>query len=146
MEKLKEVAAAIVTGVADVGKAVFSAVWPRSSAAREIERLAEHGYVSGATYEMDFSLSFDEAGSDAALAEVRQAGFTVTERAGSATLCYATARRRTTLRAYDLQRATSVLQRIVSRYYGYAAPIGPAARVYDIVGQGVSRRAPSSAA
>lgn len=129
MKTVKERAVAIAVDAVDIGHAALAAAWPRSSAAREVERLAQHGYVAGATYEMDFSLSFDEAGADSALDAVRAAGFTVTERTRS-TLCYATARRRIPLRAFDLQRATAVLQRIVDPFYGYAAAIGPVARVY----------------
>ena len=129
MKKLMERAAALAADVADFGLAAYSAAWPRSTASREVERLAEHGYVVGETYEMDFTLSFDEAGADEALAAVRKAGFTITEPTRS-TLCYATARKRVTLRAYDIVRATSVLQRIVAPYMGYAAPIGPVALAY----------------
>ena len=129
MTKVKERAVAIAADALDIGHAALAAAWPRSAAAREIERLAEHGYMAGATYEMDFSLSFDEAGADAAFEAIRSAGFTVTERTRS-TLCYATARRRIALRAFDLQRATATLQRIVDPYFGFAAAIGPVARVY----------------
>ena len=129
MKRLKERAAALAADVADIGLAAFSAAWPRSTASLEVKRLAQHGYVVGATYEMDFTLSFDEAGADEALAAVRKAGFTISEPTRSM-LCYATARKRVALRAYQIVRATSVLQRIVAPYYGYAAPIGPVARVY----------------
>ncbi len=129
MHKLKERAAALAADAADIGLAALSAAWPRSMASREVERLAEHGYIVGAEYEMDFSLSFDEMGAETALTALREAGFTVTERTRS-TLCYATARRRMPLRAYDLERATNTLQRIVAPYFGYAAAIGPVARVY----------------
>ena len=156
MKRLKERAKALVADVADIGLAAFSAAWPRSTASREVERLAEHGYVVGEAYDMDFTVSFDEEGADEALAAVREAGFTITEPTRS-TLCYATARKRVTLRAYHIVRATSVLQRIVAPYLGYAAPIGPIARVYVPArtaerdrareGQETARRhAPSSAA
>lgn len=129
MKTLKERAVAIVADVTDMGLAALSAAWPRSTASREVERLARHGYIIGATYEIDFSLSFDESGAEPTLDALRAAGFTVTERSRS-TLCYATARRRLPLRAYEIERATSALQRIVAPYYGFAAPIGPVARVY----------------
>jgi hypothetical protein len=156
MMRLKERAKALAANVADIGLAAYSAAWPRSTASREVERLAEHGYVVGETYDMDFTLSFDEEGADEALAAVRKAGFTITDPTRS-TLCYATARKRVMLRAYHIVRATSVLQRIVAPYLGYAAPIGPIARVYvpprtaerDKAREGqesVHRRVPSSAA
>lgn len=129
MKTVRERAVAIAAHAMDIGHAALAAVWPRSSASREVERLAQHGYIAGATYEIDFSLSFDEVGADSALDAVRAAGFTVTERSRS-TLCYATARRRIPLRAFDLQRATATLQRIVDPFYGFAAAIGPVARVY----------------
>ena len=129
MKRLKDSAMALAAKVADIGLAAFSAAWPRSTASLEVERLVQHGYVVGAPYEMDFSLSFDEAGADETLAAVREAGFTVIESTRS-TLCYATARRQVPLRAYHIVRATSVLQRIVAPFYGYAAPIGPVARVF----------------
>ena len=157
MEKLVERAVTLAADVAEIGGAALSAIWPRSIASREVERLAQHGYVVGATYEMDFTLSFDVSGVDEVLAAVREAGFTVADPARS-TFCYATARRHVPLRAYHIDRATSVLQRIVAPYGGYAAPIGPVARVYvparaaereaarAEAREAKSRHAPSSAA
>lgn len=129
MRSVREYATQIAADAVDIGYAALAAAWPRSSASREVERLTQHGYVPGATYEMDFSLSFDETGAETALDAIRSAGFTVTERTRS-TLCYATARRQIALKAFDLHRATAVLQRIVDPYFGFAAPIGPIARVY----------------
>ena len=129
MKTIKERAGTLVAEIADIGLAALSAAWPRSASSLEVERLSTHGYIVGATYDMDFSVTFDEAGAEAALASLRAEGFAITERTPS-TLCYVTARRRMPLRAYDLQRATSALQRIVAPYYGFAAPIGPVGRVY----------------
>lgn len=145
METLKERAVSLAADVADIGTAALSALWPRSMASREMERLAEQGYIIGAEYEVDFILSFDETTADEALAAVRNAGFVVTERTRS-TFCYATARRRIPLRAYHLDRATSLLQRVVAPYYGYASPLGPVARVYEAPREAAHRHAPSSAA
>jgi hypothetical protein len=156
MQTLKGRVMTLAAQVADIGYAAVSAAWPRSAVSLEVERLAEHGYVVGAMYDMDFSLSFEEHGADATLAALRNAGFAVTERTPS-TLCYVTARRRMPLRAFELQRATSTLQRIVAPYYGYAASVGPVGRVYvpahvaerDAAREArdsVSRRLPSNAA
>lgn len=156
MQTLKERAMTLAAQVADIGYAAVAAIWPRSAVSLEVERLVEHGYVVGAMYDMDFSLSFEEDGAEVTLSALRNAGFSVSERTPS-TLCYVTARRRMPLRAFDLQRATSVLQRIVAPYYGYAAAVGPVGRVYvparvaerDAAREArdaVSRRLPSSAA
>lgn len=122
---------AVVADVADTGVALFAAVWPRSMAKFEISRLAADGYTAGQTYDVDFSVALENERADAALPAMREAGFTV---GGGARLGdgsrkaadgFVTVRRRVRLRAYDLSREQARLNRLASRFGGWAAVIGP---------------------
>ena len=127
MGPLLDHAPALAVDVIDVATAALSAAWPRSLAAREVERLAEDGYVIGETCDVDFALALDDlALADMALSAIALAGFTVLDRhpdAHGIVIVRAPVR----LRAYDLVRATSRLNRAVWRYGGFAEVIGPAA-------------------
>jgi hypothetical protein len=75
---------------------------------------------------VDFSLALDMPElSDMALSAAMLAGFTMVD-SGQASRGFVTVRAPVRLRAYDLLRATSRLNRAVSRYGGFAEAIGPA--------------------
>jgi hypothetical protein len=127
MGHLLDRAPALAADVVDAATAVLSAAWPRSLAAREVERLAEDGYAVGEPCDVDFSLAFDAPEMvDLALAAVFLEGFTVLDRT-QLPRGFATVRASVRLRAYDMVRATSRLNRAVSRYHAFGAVIGPAA-------------------
>ena len=110
----------------DAATAVLSAAWPRSLAAREVHRLADDGYAVGEVCDVDFSLALDAPESiEMALAAVYLQGFVVLDRT-QADRGFATVRGAVRLRAYDLVRATSRLNRAVERYGGFGTVIGPA--------------------
>jgi hypothetical protein len=120
-------APALAADVVDLATAALSAAWPRSLAAREVDRLAHDGYAIGEICDVDFSLAFDTPELvDMALAAVYLEGFTVLDRTQAAR-GFATVRATVRLRAYDLVRAASRLNRAVWRYGGFGAVIGPAA-------------------
>jgi hypothetical protein len=127
MGHLLDHAPALAANVIDVATAAFSAAWPRSLAAREVERLAEDGYVIGEACDVDFALALDTPElADMALSAIALAGFTALARHPDAH-GFVTVRAPVRLRAYDLVRATSRLNRAVWRYGGFAEVIGPAA-------------------
>jgi hypothetical protein len=127
MGHLLDRAPALAADVVDAATAVLSAAWPRSLAAREVERLAHDGYAVGEICDVDFSLAFDTPELvDMALAAVHLQGFTVFDRA-KVDRGFAIVRAPVRLRAYDLVRAASRLNRAVWRYGGFGAVIGPAA-------------------
>lgn len=125
MGHLLDRAPALAADVVDAATAALSAAWPRSLAAREMDRLAHDGYAVGEICDVDFSLSLDTPERiEMALAAVYLAGFTVLDRT-QADRGFATVRTTVRLRAYDLVRATSRLNRAVWRYGGFGAVIGP---------------------
>jgi hypothetical protein len=127
MGHLLDRAPALAADVVEAATAALSAAWPRSLAAREMERLAHDGYAVGEICDVDFSLALDTPELvDLALAAVHLEGFTVLDRTQT-DRGFATVRTRVRLRAYDLVRATSRLNRAVWRYGGFGAVIGPAA-------------------
>lgn len=129
MGHLLDRAPALAADMIEVATAALSAAWPRSLAAREVGRLAEDGYEIGEVCDVDFSLAFDGPERiDMALAAVNLHGFTVLDRT-QAQRGFATVRAAVRLRAYDLVRATSRLNRAVWRYGGFGAVIGPAESV-----------------
>ena len=77
MDPLRNRVGAVVADVADRGAALFAAVWPRSMARWEVERLTADGYPAGEVCDVDFSLAFDDGLADVALPAVRHAGFVV---------------------------------------------------------------------
>ena len=116
----------LAADVVDVATAVLTAAWPLSLAAREMERLADDGYAIGRMCDVDFSLALDTPElRDMALSAAMLAGFTLTD-SDQASRGFVTVRAPVRLRAYDLLRATSRLNRAVSRYGGFAEIIGPA--------------------
>ena len=120
-------APALAVDVIDVATAALSAAWPRSLAAREVERLAEDGYAIGEQCDVDFSLALHTPElADMALSAIALAGFTALDRHPDAH-GFVIVRAPVRLRAYDLVRATSRLNRAVWRYGGFAEVIGPAA-------------------
>jgi hypothetical protein len=126
MGYLLDRAPALAADVVDAASAALTAVWPLSLAAREMERLAGDGYAIGQVCEVDFSLALDMPElSDMALSAAMLAGFTMVD-SGQASRGFVTVRAPVRLRAYDLLRATSRLNRAVSRYGGFAEAIGPA--------------------
>ena len=126
MGHLLDRAPALAADVVDAATAALSAAWPRSLAAREVERLADDGYAVGERCDVDFSLAFDAPNDlDMALAAVYLQGFIVLDRT-QAERGFVTVRASVRLRAYDLVRATSRLNRAVWRYGGFGAVIGPA--------------------
>ena len=126
MDPLMHRMGAVVADVADRGVALFSAVWPRSMAKFEVERLAADGYAPGAECDVDFAIEFDDAAADAAIRAVRGAGFTLVDNAKVAK-GRAGVRARVRLRAYDLSRAEARLGRALAPYGGSATVIGPSA-------------------
>jgi hypothetical protein len=127
MGPLLDHAPALVVDVIDVATAALSAAWPRSLAAREVERLADDGYAIGQVYDVDFALALDTPElADMALSAAALAGFTGLARQPDGH-GFITVRTPVRLRAYDLVRATSRLHRAVWRYGGFAEVIGPAA-------------------
>ena len=126
MDPLKNRLGAVVADVADKGAALFSAVWPRSMAKFEVERLLADGYEAGEPCDVDFSVEFDGEHAEAALRAVRGAGFTLVDNARVAK-GRAGVRGRLRLRAYDLSRAVARLDRAVAPFGGAAHVIGPAA-------------------
>lgn len=127
MGHLLDHAPALAVDVIDVATAALSAAWPRSLAAREVERLAEDGYAIGEQCDVDFSLAVGTPDlADMALSAVALAGFTALDRHPDAH-GFVIVRAPVRLRAYDLVRATSRLNRAVWRYGGFAEVIGPAA-------------------
>jgi hypothetical protein len=126
MGHLLDRAPALAADVVDAATAALSAAWPRSLAAREVDRLAHDGFAVGKICDVDFSLAFDTPELiDMALAAVYLQGFTVLDRT-QAERGFATVRAAVRLRAYDLVRATSRLNRAVWRYGGFGTVIGPA--------------------
>ena len=124
MDPLRNRVGAVVADVVDRGAALFAAVWPRSMARWEVERLTADGYPAGEPCDVEFSLAFDDGLADVALPAVRHAGFVVDDRA-KAERGFVTVRGRVRLRAYDLSRAAARLDRLVAPYGGSAAVIGP---------------------
>src|ERR671914_47409 len=128
MSHLLDHAPALAIDVIDVATAALSAAWPRSLAAREVERLAEDGYPIGVACDVDFALALDAPElADMALSAVALAGFIPLDRHPDAH-GFVTVRAPVRLRAYDLVRATSRLNRAVARYGGFAEVIGPERR------------------
>jgi hypothetical protein len=126
MGHLLDRAPALAADVVDAATAALSAAWPRSLAAREMERLADDGYAVGEICDVDFSLAFDAPELvDMALAAVSLQGFIVLDRTQTGR-GFATVRAAVRLRAYDLVRATSRLNRAVWRYGAFGTVIGPA--------------------
>ena len=126
MGHLLDRAPALAADVVDAAAAALSAAWPRSLAVREVERLAEDGYAVGELCDVDFSLAFETPElADMALAAIHLQGFTVLDRT-QVTRGFATVRAPVRLRAYDLVRAQSRLNRAVGRYGAFGAVIGPA--------------------
>lgn len=131
MGYLLDRAPALAAAVVDAATAALAAAWPLSIAAREMERLAGDGYAIGQVCDVDFSLALDARElSDMALAAAMLAGFTVID-PDQASRGFVTVRAPVRLRAYDLLRATSRLNRAVWRYGGFAEIIGPAAPAVD---------------
>jgi hypothetical protein len=124
MTTLTDRAVELVTVAADVSFAVGSALWPRSQASRERDRLVNEGYEDGAFCELDFTLAFpDAAGAGQALEAVRAAGFTMEQRLDARG--FAVVRAAARLRPYDLSRIVARLNRIVQGYGGFAEVVGP---------------------
>jgi hypothetical protein len=91
-----------------------------------VERLAEDGYAIGEACEVDFSLALDTPElADMALSAAALAGFIALDRHPDAH-GFVIVRSPVRLRAYDLVRATSRLNRAVWRYGAFAEVIGPA--------------------
>jgi hypothetical protein len=127
MGYLLDRAPALAADVVDAATAALTAAWPLSLAAREMERLADDGYTMGQVCDVDFSLALDTRElSDMALSAAMLAGFTVID-PDQASRGFVTVRAPVRLRAYDLLRATSRLNRAVWRYGGFGEIIGPAA-------------------
>lgn len=134
--------------VADLARGTISAVWPRGTAGFEMSRLLDEGYTSGERCDVAFSVSFDDPATAAAAAQaVREArvpgavGYVVdtTQLARG----FITVQERLRLRAFDLACATARLERIVGRYEGFVALIGPmhaapraASDITDMAGDG----------
>lgn len=119
-----EYAAAFAEQASDMAKAAFAAIWPRSSEAREIERLARDGCPAGTVCDVEFSLSFDGPTMTAAgLGSVRTAGFAVTDES-SISRGFVVVRLPLRLSPWDLARTTARLNRLIDSYGGYAVFIG----------------------
>jgi hypothetical protein len=132
-------APALATDAIDIASAALAAAWPRSLAAREVGRLTEDGYTAGEVCNVDFALALDRPElADMALSAAALAGFTPLDRTPDAH-GFVTMRAPVRLRAYDLVRAASRLNRAVKRYGGFAEVIGPERRAPE--GDGTTGRA-----
>jgi hypothetical protein len=121
-------APALAVGVIDLATAALAAAWPRSAAAREVGRLTEDGYAAGDVCNIDFALALDRPElADMALSAVTLVGFTPLDSTPDGH-GFVTVRAPVRLRAYDLVRAASRLNRAVARYGGFAEVIGPEPR------------------
>lgn len=126
MRKAREIP--LLIRLADAGVAALEALWPRSAAAREVERLTRDGFEPGALYEVDFSVSFDEESAEEAMSAVRDAGFAIVGRVGSPRV-FLIVRASMPLRAFHLSRAVALLDRLVTPFFGYATLLAPGARL-----------------
>lgn len=126
MRPILDHAPALATDVIDIANAVLSAAWPRSLATREMERLVADGYTHGAVVNVDFAVAVESGDrAELALSAAALAGFHPLERIPDAH-GFVTVRAPVRLRAYDLVRAASRLNRAVYRYGAFAEVIGPA--------------------
>ncbi|MGQ0713651.1 MAG: hypothetical protein ACT4PJ_07945 [Gemmatimonadaceae bacterium] len=126
MGHLLDRAPALAADMVDAASAALSAAWPLSLAVREMERLAGDGYVIGEVCDVDFSLALDSPEQiEMALSAAMLAGFTIID-PDQASRGFVTVRRPVRLKAYDLLRATSRLNRAVWRYGACAEIVGPA--------------------
>ena len=138
MGYLLERAPALAADVVDAASAALTAAWPLSLAAREMDRLAGDGYAIGQVCDVDFSLALDTPElRDMALSAAMLAGFTLID-SDQASRGFVTVRAPVRLRAYDLLRATSRLNRAVWRYGGFGEIIGPASPVIGVTPEQVA--------
>jgi hypothetical protein len=124
MARMTERVEALAWGAREAGAALLQALWPRSDARREVERLTDEGYAAGTLCDVDFVVAFDTETAEHAIPAVCLAGFAVGDRTHSSR-GVVTVRRRVRLRPYDLSRATARLSRAVTPYGGFAAIVGP---------------------
>ena len=129
MRKAREIP--FLVRLADAGVATLEALWPRSTAAREVDRLTRDGFEAGAVYEVDFSVSFDEESAEEAMTAIRDAGFTIVERVGSPRI-FLIVRASMPLRAFHLSRTVALLDRLVTPFFGYATLLAPGVRVSSV--------------
>jgi hypothetical protein len=125
MARMTERMGALAWDARKTGAALLAALWPRSEARREVERLADEGYAAGTLCDVDFVVAFDRESAEHALPAVRSAGFDVGDSSHSAR-GLVTVRRRMRLNAYDIARTSARLGRVVTRYGGFAEIVGPA--------------------
>ena len=116
----------LIEQIFDRSVGALSAVWPRSLTAREVARLAREGYRSGATHEIEFSVTFDDGRAEAVVDDLVASGFTLRDRSASKPCCSVTAMM--PLSAYHLHVTTARLQRVLAPHGGFAAVIGPVER------------------
>ena len=110
--------------VTDAVRAATVAAWPRSSVRYEIARLREEGYRDGEACEFAFSVSLPDAASAAnALPAIRRAGYDFD--ASESQRGFVTARTTVLLRALDLARTLTRLERAVRANGGFVEVIGP---------------------
>ncbi len=102
-----------------------AALWPRSTASLEANRLVNDGYPAKEICDLYFLVSFDGGVPDGVLATMRAAGFAVREQSGSPG-GFVTVRTRVRLGAYDLSMAAARLDRIARVFDGFSTVIGAA--------------------
>ena len=124
MASVMDYATRLTGPVVDLAHATFAAIWPRSIEAREIERLTLDGCQPDSICDVEFSLSFDDPVTVAALRAVQAAGFAVTDESSTAR-GFVVVRLRMRMRPWDLSLTTSRLNRLIEPYGGFAAFIGP---------------------
>jgi len=133
MTALLQHATTLAANVADHAIALMSTAWPRSLAALELARLIDDGCTMGTTCDVDFSLSFDDPTmAEQALPALASAGFRIDDRTDARG--FVVVRTPVCLRAYDLSRLTSRLDRAARAVGGFAALIGPSDSVIGSLG------------
>ena len=109
---------------ADLARGTLSALWPRGAVSHEMSRLREEGYTSGERCDIAFSVGFDDAATAAEAAQaLRVARYAVD--ATQVARGFVTVQESLPLRALDLAVATARLERIVARWAGFVALVGP---------------------
>jgi hypothetical protein len=127
MSRIRNAVTLCSVRVLDAAAAALAAVWPRSAAVREAERLVDEGYEPGEACDVAFSLSFSGAlDTRAALAVARASGVTVAD-LSEVTRGFVTVQVPSRVRAYDLSLAARRMNRLADACGGFAAEIGPVA-------------------
>ena len=117
--------ARVIGLLSDSAAATLAALWPRSTASIEANRLVNDGYRAGELCDVHFLVAFDGTIPDSAFIAIRTGGFAVREQNGSLG-GFVTVRARVRLRAYDLSITGARLDRIAEAHEAFATMIGAA--------------------